>query len=384
MLIDTVTIIKVNYVIGVDIVFNYKAIVLYVKQWLQMLVDFILIKFMSEEEKDEEIIALRSQIAVLNQKVIDKKIPKPTVTPAYRQLWVLLSKFYSRWKEDLVIVKPETVIGWHKTAFKFHWLLKSKKRGRPKTSRKTIELIKRIHKENPLLSPKKIHERLVDLNITDAPSPNTIAKYIPEVRKPPSEKQKQSWKTFLKNHRKEIWAMDFFTVPTLYFKVLYVFIIISHDRRKIEHFAVTTNPSSAWVAQQIREATPFGETPKYLIHDNDPTFTSKLFKEFLSNANIKAKRTGIKSPRQNGICERAVGILRAELLNHVIPFNQKHLEYLLQKYLKDYYHPVRTHQGLNCQTPILSDKPPETKVEDSKLVSKPILGGLYHSYKKVA
>jgi transposase InsO family protein len=284
----------------------------------------------------------------------------------------------------LVIVKPETVIGWHKTAFKFHWLLKSKKRGRPKISRKTIELIKRIHKENPLLSPKKIHERLVDLNITDAPSPNTIAKYIQEVRKPPSEKQKQSWKTFLKNHSKEIWAMDFFTVPTLYFKVLYVFIIISHDRRKIEHFAVTTNPSSAWVAQQIREATPFGETPKYLIHDNDPTFTSKLFKEFLSNANIKSKRTGIKSPWQNGICERAVGLLKTELLNHVIPFNQRHLEYLLNNYLKDYYHPVRTHQGLNCQTPILSDKPPETKIEYTNLVSKPILGGLYHSYKKVA
>src|SRR5690606_29345182 len=130
-----------------------------------------------------------------NLQVIDKKIPKPTVTPAYRQLWVLLSKFYSRWKENLVIVKPETVIRWHKTAFKLYWMHKSKKRGRPKISMKTISLIKPIHKENPLLSPEKIHERLVDLNITDVPSPNTIAKYIPEVRKPPSEKQKQSWKT---------------------------------------------------------------------------------------------------------------------------------------------------------------------------------------------
>ncbi|MDQ2088172.1 hypothetical protein RBH29_17250 [Herbivorax sp. ANBcel31] len=131
-------------------------------------------------------------------------------------------------------------------------MLKSKKRGRPKTSRKTIELIKRIHKENPLLSPEKTHERLVDFNITDAPSPNTIAKYIPEVRKPPSEKQKQSWKTFLKNHSKEIWSMDFFTVPTLYFKVLYVFIIISHDRRKIEHFAVTTFSIAYFVLQKSK------------------------------------------------------------------------------------------------------------------------------------
>ncbi|WP_373463338.1 DDE-type integrase/transposase/recombinase, partial [Herbivorax sp. ANBcel31] len=164
-----------------------------------------------------------------------------------------------------------------------------------------------------------------------------------------------------------MWAMDFFTVPTLYFKVLYVFIIISHDRKKIEHFAVTTNPSSEWVAQQIREATPFGETPKYLIHDNDSIFTSREFQEFLYNANIKSKRTGIKSPRQNGICERAVSILRSELLNHVIPFNQRHLEYLLKNYLKEYYHLVRTHQGLNCQTPILSDNPPETKIERDTL-----------------
>ncbi len=217
--------------------------------------------------------------------------------------------FFPGWKSALFLVKPETVIGWHRKAFKFYWMIKSKKSGRPKISRQTIALIKRIHKENPLLSPEKIYERLVDLTVIDAPSPNTISKYIPKIRKPPSEKQKQSWKTFLKNHRKEIWAMDFFTVPTLYFKVLYVFILISHDRRKIEHFAVTTNPTSEWVAQQIREATPFGNTPKYLIHDNDTIFTSRELKNFLENANVKAKKTGFKCPWQNGICERTVGIL---------------------------------------------------------------------------
>jgi len=156
--------------------------------------------------------------------------------------------------------------------------------------------------------------------------------------------------------------MDFFTIPTLYFKVLYVFILISHDRRKIEHFAVTTNPSSAWVAQQIREATPFGKAPKYLIHDNDTTFTSRELKNFLANANIKSKKTGFKCPWQNGICERTVGILRQELLDHIIPINEKHLKYLLKEYIGKYYNPVRTHQGIDCQTPILKEKLPETTV----------------------
>ena len=177
--------------------------------------------------------------------------------------------------------------------------------------------------------------------------------------------------------------MDFLTVPTLYFKVLYVLIIISHDRRKIVHFAVTSNPSSAWVAQQIREATPYGEVPKYLLHDNDRIFTSVLLKDFLENSQICDKRTSFRSPWQNGVCERTVGIFRAELLNHIVPFNQRNLEYLLKEHVHKYYNPVRTHQGIDCRTPILSDKPPITKASDTVLASAPILGGLYHSYKKV-
>jgi putative transposase len=305
-------------------------------------------------------------LSVFQRQIIDQKISRPHVTPAFRQIWVLLSNIFPQWKSALVLVKPETVIGWHKKAFKLYWMLKSKKPGRPKISCQTIALIKRIHKENPLLSPEKIYERLIDLAVTDSPSPNTISKYIPQIRKSPSEKQKQSWTTFLKNHRKEIWEMDFFTVPTLYFKVLYVFILISHDRRRIEHFAVTTNPSSAWVTQQIRKATPFGETPKYLIHDNDATFTSREFKTFLANANIKAKRTGFKCPWQNGVCERTVGILRQELLDHIIPINQQHLRHLLKEYIGKYYNSVRTHQSVDCQTPILKDNLSETTV-----VSKP-------------
>ena len=363
---------------------NFKSIILFIVNWLQIISCFFKTRLITETEKDIEILALRSQLSILQQEIHNHKLPKPRFTPAFRQLWVLLSKFSSNWRSHLFLVKPETVVGWHKSAFKFYWMLKSRKSGRPKISRQTIALIKRIHKENPLLSPEKIYERLVDLNISDAPAPNTIAKYISTVRKSPTEKQKQSWKTFLSNHRKELWAMDFFVVPTLCFKVLYVLIIISHDRRKIVHFAVTSNPCSAWVAQQIREATPYGEVPKYLLHDNDKIFTSKLFQEFLSNAQICSKKTSFRSPWQNGVCERTVGIFRAELLNHIVSFNQRHLEHFLKEYVNRYDNPVRTHQGIGCTTPILSAKPPKTTASETILAAEPILGGLYHSYKKVA
>lgn len=121
---------------------------------------------------------------------------------------------------------------------------------------------------------------LLSIGVIDLPAPNTIAKYVPTIRKPPSEKQIQSWKTFLKNHRKEIWAMDYFVVPTLWFKMLYVLIIINHDYRKIEHFDVTTSPNLDWVKQQIRNATPYENKPKYLIHDNDSVFICDSFQTF--------------------------------------------------------------------------------------------------------
>jgi len=334
--------------------------------------------------KDLEILALRSQLTLTQQNILNSKMPKPRFTTAFRQLWILLSKIFPVWKSVLVLVKPETVIGWHRKALKHFWTIKSRKPGRPKISPEIIALIKRIHMENPLLSPEKIHERLVDLAINGVPAPNTIVKYIPNTRKPSTEKQKQSWKTFLKNHSKGIWPMDFFVIPTINFKVLYVLLILSHERRKIEHFAVTANPSSNWVIQQIRETTPFGAIPNYLIHDNDKIFTAKSLQEFLLNSQIKSKKTGFHSPWQNGICERLVGIIRQELLNHIIPFNERHLEYLPKEFVSRYYNTVRTHQSLNCHTPILSDKPPETSIADTTLVSKPILGGLYHSYRKVA
>jgi putative transposase len=315
-----------------------RSIILFVKNWVDIITNLIRTGFMSSIQKDVEIAALRSQLAVCHQQIINHKMRKPLPTPAFRQLWVLISKISRDWESYLILVKPETVIGWQRQACKFYWMKKSKGPGRPKISPETIALIKRIHKENPLLSPEKIHEKLLDLTVLDAPSPNTIAEYIKDIRKPPTAKQKQSWKTFLDNHRKGIWAMDFCCVPTITFKVLYVLIIISHDRRRIEHFSVTSNPTSAWVAQQIKETTPFGEGPEYMIHDNDTIFTAGALQSLFTSSNIQVVKTSYRSPWQNGICERVIGILRAELLNHIIPFNEKHLKYLLKQYFNKYYH----------------------------------------------
>jgi len=369
---------------GVDFLIDFYALSLYFRNCFQMIACFFRTRLMSDFAKDMEILALRSQLSITQQQILNGKISKPRFTPAFRQLWRFLSRLLPNWQSALFLVKPETVIGWHRKSFKLFWTCKSRKSGRPKISPATIVLIKRIHRENPLLSPEKIHEQLVNLGISDAPAPNTIAIYIPKSPKTPSEKQIQSWKTFLHNHRKGISAMDFFVVPTLYFKVLYVLVIISHDRRKIEYFAVTSNPSSAWVTQQIREATPYGTTPQYLIHDNDTIFISTYFQQFLKKANIKSKKTGFHCPWQNGICERVVGILRRELLDHVIPLNARHLESLLSEYINKYYNPARTHQGIECQTPVPSVEWTGSSVADTVLISEPILGGLYHIYKKQA
>ncbi|WP_153730411.1 integrase core domain-containing protein [Sporosarcina obsidiansis] len=356
----------------------------YGKEWLGYLVTYLKNEFMARHAANLEIIALKSQLASYIHRFEKEKIPKPLPTPAFRQLWVLLSKHLENWKDSLVMVKPDTVIRWHRTAFKFYWKEKSKKIGRPTISAGTIQLIKRVHKENPLLSPEKIHEKLRMLGIDKPPAPNTISKYLPSTRKPPSEKQIQSWKTFLQNHQEEIWATDFFTIPTITFNVLHVLVIIHHKTREIIHFGVKTNPTAEWTIQQFRNATPYGKVPKYLIHDNDPIFCSKAFQAFLQSSDITAKKTAYRSPWQNAYAERVIGTIKRELVDQVIPLNERHLRGLLMEYIKGYYNTHRTHQGISGKTPIPSPIYFPTSAEDTILEATPVLNGLYHTYKKAA
>ena len=329
--------------------------------------------FKSKAELIKEVAALREQLAIVYTQIVDGKIPKPRATKQFREFWVFLSQNFDGWKEVLVLFKVDTVLGWHKLGFKNYWRRKSQ--GRPKISREVITKIKQIHRENPTLSPEKIYERLVNMNILDAPAPNTIAKYIKCKRKPPTARRGQSWLTFTRNHAKKIWSIDFATVVTFDFKVLYVFFVISHERRQIEHVAVTAHPSGNWAAQQMRNATPYGRQPKYLIHDNDPVLTCKFFQGFLIRLGIISKRITPRSPWQNGVAERLIGIVRRELLDHVIPRNEQHLNVLLKEYV-EYYNNVRTHQALDGGTPIEREPPPRTWMKDTVFEAKPIWGGL--------
>ena len=210
-----------------------------------------------------ESLALRQQLAVCKQSV-----KRPKLRPRDRIFWVRLSRLWSHWQSALLIVQPETVIRWHRQGFKLYWRWKSRggKRGRPPIEREIRNLITRMSRENPTWGAPRIVSELALLGHDVAQQ--TVAKYMVRTRKPPS----QTWRTFLHNHVPDIAACDFFTVPTATFRVLYVFLVLRHDRRQVVHLNVTTNPYAEWTAQQIVNAFPDEEAPRFLLRDRDSIY----------------------------------------------------------------------------------------------------------------
>ena len=230
-------------------------------------------------------------------------------------------------------------------------------------------------RENPKWGAKKIRGELLKLGIVI--DKRTIKKYMKMVRKKPSE---QNWKFFLKNRVHEIWAVDFTVIHTLFFKPIYAFVIVEHESRKVVHTAVTTNPTDKWAAQQIREATPWGEKPKYLIHNNDGKF-GKHFKGLLESSGIKAINMPPRAPRANAICERFIGSLHRECTDNFLIFHTHQLNRIVSTYA-DYFNQQRPQQGIDQHIPndIHSPSPPPNYQLKDKVVSTPILNGLIHSY----
>jgi transposase InsO family protein len=222
---------------------------------------------------------------------------------------------------------------------------------------------------NPTWGKPRIQAELAKLGI--AVSDSTVAKYKPKRRKPPS----QTWWTFLENHVEDIVAVDFFTVPTASFRVLYVLLIMSHDRRRIIHFNVTDSPSGTWTARQLLEAFPFDSAPRFLVRDNDSIFSGK-FSARVESLGIDEVKTALRSPWQNSYCERLIGTIRRECLDHVIVLNEQHLRRVLRSYV-DYYHRSRTHQSLGNDCPLpRAIEPPEM----GEVIVFPAVGGLHHRY----
>ena len=220
--------------------------------------------FRSRAALELEVLALRHQIGVL-QRAANRR---PRLTPADCGLWVILSRLWSDWRAALVIMKPETVIGWHRKGFRLFWAwrVRQGKPGRPRVSREVRDLTRRLSRENCLWGAPHIHGELLKLGIDICET--TVAKYMIRHHKPPS----QTWRTFLNNHVKTRVSVDFFTVPTIRFQVLYVFLVLAHERRRVVHFNVTSHPTAEWTAQQLREALPFDRIPRYLLRDRDKIF----------------------------------------------------------------------------------------------------------------
>ena len=245
--------------------------------------------------------------------------------------------------------------------------------GRRCVNRELRELIFRMVAENPTWGAPRIHGELKMLGFDIAE--RTVLRWMRKAPRNPEPAKR--WVAFLNNHREAIAAMDFFTVPTLTFGVLYCFFVIAHDRRRILHCNVTSHPTSAWVSQQLREAFPYDSAPKYLIFDRGSSFNAEMI-ETVKSFGIQPKRTSFRSPWQNGVAERWVGNCRRDLLDHVIVLNKRHLKRLMTEYVR-YYHEDRTHLALEKGTPAGREA---AKVGEAacRVISMPRLGGLHHRY----
>lgn len=315
-----------------------------------------------------ENVALRHQLSCLVHRG-----PRARLRPVDRVFWVLLSRYWSGWKKSLVMVKPATVVAWHRKGFKLFWRWKSRKRGvgRPEISVEVRRLIIEMAEMNVSWGAPRIHGELLKLGIKV--SEITVSRYMPT--RPPPAGSRQRWATFLRNHFHETLAVDFAVVRTATFGILYVFFALSLDRRRVLHFNVTEHPTAEWTAQQVIEACPFDLLGRFLIRDNDKIY-GKVFLDRVSGLGLEQIRTAFRSPWQNGFAERWIGSLRRDCLDHVIPINECQLRRVIESYV-DYYHADRTHLGLERDAP--EERPIEPR-EMGEVVALPRVGGLHHRY----
>ena len=318
-----------------------------------------------------ENLALRQQLLVLHA-----KRPRPQLRVMDKVFWIALRRTWRGWKQSLILVTPQTVVRWHRAGFRLYWARLSRARrlgGRRPVSQELRALIFRMVAENPTWGAPRIHGELLKLGFDI--SERTVSRWMNRAPRDPDPARR--WLVFLRNHREAIAAMDFFTVPTLTFGVLYCFFVIDHDRRKVLHCNATSQPHALWIVMQLREAWEDDQPNRFLIFDRDSKFSADVVAA-VKRDGTEPIRTAFRSPWQNGVAERWVGNVRRDLLDHVIVLNRRHLRRLLGDYIR-YYHEDRTHLGLGKDTPAgraEESGPPN----GNKIVSLPRLGGLHHRY----
>jgi putative transposase len=318
-----------------------------------------------------ENLALRQQLAALK-----RSVKRPQLRTRDRVFWIFLANAWRDWRQALVFVQPDTVVRWHREWLRRRWAARSRpsRRGRPSTSVAVETLIATMSAANPLWGAPRIHGELRKLGIDV--SERTVSRLLRRRPHRPSH----TWRTFLANHVAALVSMDFFTVPTLTGRVLFVLVLLAHDRRRIIHVAITEHPTASWTTQQFVEAFPDDTAPRWLVRDRD-TIYSDGFRHRVAGMGITEVVCAPLSPWQNPYAERLIGSIRRECLNHVIVLNERHLRRLLSRYLL-YYHRTRTHLSLakDAPTPRRVHTPPD----GLRIVAFPEVGGLHHRYERRA
>jgi transposase InsO family protein len=323
--------------------------------------------FRSRARLEAEILVLRQQINVLR-----RKSPKRSIfSNIDRLVFVGLYRLVPGTVDALAILRPETVIRWHRAGFRWFWRRKSRRRGgRPRVPLEIRRLIRNMSLANPLWGAPRIHGELLKLGIDVGQT--SVAKYMARGRRGPS----QGWRTFLCNHADGIASIDLFVVPTFSFRLLYGFLVLGHRRRRIMWLGVTANPTAEWVARQLTEACGWEAAPNYIVRDRDCVY-GEAYVRRLRAMGIRDRPTEPRSPWQNAYAERLIGSIRREALDHLIVFGERHLRQVLSSYMT-YHNEARTHLSLNKDAPV-----PRAVQGVGRVFAKPHLGGLHHQYVRI-
>jgi putative transposase len=339
---------------------------------IRLFLGSLVMLFRSRAAMAAENLALRHQLGILRR----SKPARLLLTSWDRALWAFVLRRFSSWRQSLVIVRPETVIAWHRRAFRLFWRRKSQA-GRPRAHAGVRRLIRQMAMENPTWGAPRIHGELLKLGFDV--SERTVSRYLERIRPEPRRTGSQTWSSFLRNQAKGIVAVDLFTVPTIRFQILYVFVVLALERRRLVFANVTTNPTAFWLGRQTINAFPWDTAPRFMIRDRDRAYGSE-FSRRVRDLGIRAIKTAIRAPRMNCFVERLIGTIRRELFDHVIVSSERHARRLLREF-QVWYKEDRTHLALEKDAP---DHRPVEPPEMGEVISLNRLGGLHHRYSRRA